>query len=325
MSTLKFDPAKTIPELSDNLKDHHQYLSKIDGDPLPTTGWIKQQLAPVNKLVADLKAQQDKVAEEVVKPTWEQVLEKLGLGPVAEIIKKGIEGGIGAAIVAGIVALGGIIVPLLMIALGALLVFKLQKWHSGRNANNETIGMRPDGSFGRRNFTDIQNERNGVAAGGIADLPANANFDALRNQLTLLNPELLKFNNRAPDFKSNMRKMPSPGKAQKAADAVKKVADAIGQINAATLATVAGNISKIVDRMGKADPLHIGKVAKAVGELVTAAKDLKPEMIPQARRVQDSATAVGNLATATGTLRTKFVELRGTVQSLDQELGGATT
>ncbi|MFI6419975.1 hypothetical protein ACIBG6_21565 [Streptomyces sp. NPDC050842] len=323
MSTLKFDPAKTIPELSENLRDHHQYLSKIDGDPLPTTGWIKQQLAPVNKLVADLKAQQDKVAEEVVKPTWEQTLEKLGLGPVAEIIKKGIEGGIGAAIVAGIVGLGGIIVPLLMIALGAFLVFKLQKWHASRNANNETVGMRPDGSFGRRNFTDIQNERNGVA-GGMADLPANANFDGLRDQLTQLNPHLETFNKHAPDFVTHFKKLPTESKATKAAKGVKAVAEAVAGVNHQAMPLVSSGMGKITGAVRNSDPKKTADFAKAIGQVKSAMDGLDVDKVPKVATFQNAANAAKELAQHAGTLSGRMRDFATAVRDLNREMNPAT-
>ncbi|MFB7591106.1 hypothetical protein [Streptomyces sp. NPDC056169] len=324
MSTLRFDPAKTVPELSDNLKDHHQYLSKVDGDPLPTTGWMTQLMAPANKLIADLKAQQDKVAEEVVKPTWEQVMEKLGLGPVAEIIKKGIEGGIGAAIIAGIVALGGIIVPLLMIAIGALLVFQLQKWHAGRNANNQTVGMRPDGSFGRRNFTDIQNERNGVAGGGIADLPANANFDALRNQLMLLNPHLETFNRHAPDFVTHFKKLPTESKATKAAKGVKAVAEAVANVDHQAMPLVASGMGKINGAVKNSDPKKTARFADGIGKLKIAMTGLDVDKVPKAGTLGQAADAAQRLAEKTGTLAQKMRDFAREVSSINAELGGAT-
>ncbi|MDV5147728.1 hypothetical protein R1T08_27060 [Streptomyces sp. SBC-4] len=322
MSTLKFDPAQTIPELSGNLKDHHQYLLKIDGDPLPTTGWMKQQLAPVNKLVADLKAQQDKVAEEVVKPTWEQTLEKLGLGPVAEIIKKGLEGGIGAAIVAGIVGLGGIIVPLLMIALGAFLVFKLQKWHASRNANNETVGMRPDGSFGRRNMTDIENERNGVVGGGIADLPANANFDGLRDQLTLLNPHLETFNKHAPDFVTHFKKLPSESKATKAGKGIKAVAEAMTGVDHDSMPLIATGMGKISDAVKTSDPKKTTAFATAIGKLKSSMDGLDVDKVPKMATFQNAANAAKELAQHTGTLSGRMRDFATAVRDLNREMGG---
>ncbi|MFE1551381.1 hypothetical protein [Streptomyces sp. NPDC058718] len=315
----------TTEDLSIQIAGLRHYLSKIDHAPLPTTEWMKQQLAPVNKLIEELKAQQDKVAEEVVKPTWEQVMEKLGLGPVAEIIKKGIEGGIGAAIIAGIVALGGIIVPLLMIALGAFVVFQLQKWHAGRNANNQTVGMRPDGSFGRRNFQDIQNERNGVAGGGIADLPANANFDALRNQLTLLNPHLETFNKHAPDFVTNFKKLPSEGKATKAAKGVKAVAEAVEGVNHQAMPLVASGMGKINGAVKNSDPKKTVKFADGIGKLKLAMTGLEVDKVPKAGTLGQAADAAHRLAEKTGTLAQKMRDFAREVNTINQELGGGAT
>ncbi|MFB7517838.1 hypothetical protein [Streptomyces sp. NPDC056144] len=320
MPPLTHDPAKTIPELSQNQRDQYQYLTKIDGGHLPTTDWMTNLMAPVNKLIEDLKAQQDKVAEEVVKPTWQQILEQLGLTPVAEIIKKGIEEGIGAAIIAGIVALGGVIVPLLMIAIGASLVFWLQK--KLKNANNETIGMRPDGSFGRRNFTDIQNERNGVAAGGIADLPATANFDNLRTQLSQLNPHLEKFNLHAPDFKKNLRGMPSDSKATKIAAAVKKIGDAVAAVDHTKMPLVADGMGKINTAMATADPRKTTRFADAIGKLKTNMTGLDLDKVPRMATFQSAAEAAEKLAQHTGTLSGRMRDFARAVKDLNAEMGG---
>ncbi|MFF5425884.1 MULTISPECIES: hypothetical protein [unclassified Streptomyces] len=287
--------AEKTDDLSVQITDLRKYLTKSDEGLLPTTTWMKEQLAPVNKLIEELKAQQEKVAEEVVKAPWEKVMEELGLGSVAEMIKKFQEEGLVAALGASLVALGSIIVPILLTALGAFLVFQLQKWHAGRN-NNQTFGPRPDGSFGRRDFTDIQNERNGVPPGGLADIPADANFDGLRKQLRLLNPKIEKFNALAPDFVTNFRELPSERAMTKAATGVGKVADAVEKVK----------------------PDDVDKLATAVGKLAVSQENFNPRKLPKARGLASAATEAERLAKAGDAVKLAFENLKAAAQSAER-------
>ncbi|MCX4982812.1 hypothetical protein [Streptomyces sp. NBC_00572] len=310
----------TTEDLSIQIGSLRHYLTKVDHNSLPTTEWMKQQLAPVNKLIEDLKAEQEKVAEEVVKAPWEQVLEQLGLGSVAEIIKKFSEEGIMAAVGAAFVALGGMIVPILLTALGAFIVFQLQKWHAGRSATNETFGPRADGSFGRRNFSEIEAERNGVAPGGMADIPADANFDELRGQLERLNPHLAKFNLHAPSFVSNFRKMPTKGAAAKA-DVVEKIALAVKEVDHQNMALVASGMGKINGAVKNANPRKTSSFAKAIGKLKLAMDGLEVDKVPKAGTLGQAADNAKRLADNTGTLAQKMRDFAATVRSINDELG----
>ncbi|WP_055601282.1 hypothetical protein [Streptomyces aureus] len=311
----------TDERISTQISDLKQYLTKVDQGLLPTTDWMTQQLAPVNKLIEDLKAQQEKVAEEVVKAPWEQVMEQLGLGAVAEMIKKFNEEGLVAGLGATLVALGSVIVPILLVALSAFLVFQLQKWHAGRN-NDQTIGQRPDGSWGRRSFTDIQNERNGVAPGGMADIPADANFDELRSQLERLNPHLAKFNLHAPSFVTNFRKMPTKG-AEAKADVVVKIAEAVKDVDHQVMASVASGMGKINGAVKNANPRKTGKFAEAIGKLKLAMKDLDVDKVPKMATFQNAANAAKDLAQHTGTLSGRMGDFAQAVRELDRAMNGA--
>ncbi|MFC9266013.1 hypothetical protein ACFT25_40060 [Streptomyces hydrogenans] len=310
----------TNEEISIQIAGLRRYLSKVDHHTLPTTEWMKQQLAPVNKLIADLKAEQEKVAEEVTKAPWEETLEQLGLGFVAEIIKKFSEAGFVAALGAAFVAAGGIIIPILLTALGAFIVFKLQQWHAGRTGGT-TFGMRPDGSFGRRNFDDIRNERNGIAPGGMADLPRDANFDDLRSQLERLNPHLAKFNLHAPSFVSNFRKMPSKG-AEAKADVVEKIALAVKEVDHLQLGLVASGMGKINGAVKNANPRKTGKFADAIGRLKLAMKDLDVDKVPKMATFQNAADAAKELAQHTGTLSRHMGAFASAVRELNGEMTG---
>ncbi|MEU2242838.1 hypothetical protein ABZ572_25890 [Streptomyces sp. NPDC018338] len=285
---------------------------------------------------AYLKEKIDEIHVEVVKHKNTEMLEMLGLDSIAAIHEKYQEAKVDQEVAWKDWLLAGIGGAVLLVLIPALaLLFKGQMVNLWRLAqtrgddNRRVLTGDGNGGYRRERLRDVNAREQRVFNGGtsLADLVGNpTNVEQtrkLREELEKLNPEVLKFNNRAPAFIQDFGRLPSEAKANKAVKAVDAIAAAMGRINQAALATFAGNIGKIADRLSKADPLHIGKVAEAIGKLVLAAKDLKPEMIPQARRVQDSATAVGNLARETGTLRTKFAELRGTVQSLDQQLGGA--
>ncbi|MFE7512690.1 hypothetical protein ACFU8I_15955 [Streptomyces sp. NPDC057540] len=308
----------TNEELSIQVAGLRHYLRKVDGGWLPTTDWMKQQLAPMNKLVEDIKAQQEKVAEEAAKAPWEEWMEKVGLGTMAEIIKTGLEGGILGALGAIGTALAAVVIPILTAALGAWLILKLQTMHAGRN-NGFTYGPNQEGTWTRQRLTDIQNQQNGGSP--LAQIPADANFDNLRTQLQQLNPELLKFNNRAPAFIQSFRKLPTEAKAEKAAKGVERIAAAVTGIDHAQMRPVAEGVNKINNAMRNADPKKVEKVARATDKLKSAMLGFNPDKIPKAANLQGTDSAMTNLAAATGTLRTKFNELRLTVQSLDQQLG----
>ncbi|MFC9705012.1 hypothetical protein ACFTWD_30445 [Streptomyces sp. NPDC056943] len=284
---------------------------------------------------AYLKEKIDEIHKEVVKNPVSEYWEAAGLDGIAAGIEKLYEGeGLATAFKYWGSTIAGAVAALLLGAFALIVAGQFtnfQRWiqQLGSGGTRRILALNENGQLRPQRRLDVEARERRVANGGssLADLVGNpTNVEQtrkLREELEKLNPEVLKFNNRAPAFISDFGRLPNETKANKAVQAVDAIAAAMGRINQAALATFAGNISKIADRLSKADPLHIGKVAEAIGKLVLAAKDLKPEMIPQARRVQDSATAVGNLARETGTLRTKFAELRGTVQSLDQQLGGA--
>ncbi|MEV6326395.1 hypothetical protein [Streptomyces sp. NPDC051909] len=187
-------------------------------------------------------------------------------------------------------------------------------------AFNENGDVRP------QNRLDVEARERRVANGGtsLADLPSSpdiARVGPLREQLEKLNAELLTFNNRAPSFFSSFRKLPSERAAKKAGEGIKRVAEALTGVDHTNMAPIAKGIQKIKDAMAGLKPREVEKVAKATGKLNTAMDGFDPKNLPKANKIDGLATKMGELATATGTLRTKFQELRGTVQSLDQELG----
>ncbi|MFE7551190.1 hypothetical protein [Streptomyces gardneri] len=298
---------------------------------------VEPRVVTDDMLPFDFPKRFESMYEELQKEPMTEYLEGLGLGGLAAAFEKFKEAQTDDKIQWQnwlYAALGGmalaVLVPVLaLIVAGQFTNFQRWVQQLGSGGQRRILAFNENGQIRPQVRRDVEARERRVANGGtsLADLVGNpTNVEQtrkLREELEKLNPEVLKFNNRAPAFISDFGRLPSEAKANKAVKAVDAIAAAMGRINQAALATFAGNIGKIADRLSKADPLHIGKVAEAIGKLVAVAKDLKPEMIPQARRVQDSATAVGNLARESGNLRTKFEELRGTVHSLDQQFGGA--
>ncbi|WP_435974545.1 hypothetical protein [Streptomyces sp. Qhu_M48] len=297
---------------------------------------VTGDLSTIKDSLAHLKEKIEEIHIEVVKHKKTEMLEMLGLDKLAAVHEKYQEAKLDDKVAwwdwltAGLLS----IIPLVLIPALALL-FKGQiielsrRVQSGGDMDKPIWTSNGNGGFHKESRKSIEAREARTWNGGtsVADIVQDGtNADrarALTKELGPLNGELLKFNNRAPEFLRHFGGLPDAGKAKKAVEVLQKISDAIGRINLTALTTVANGIGRIVDQTAKANPLHVTKVADAIGKLVSAAKELKPEMIPKARPLQDSATAMNNLAGETGTLRSKLQELRLTVQSLDQQLGGA--
>jgi hypothetical protein len=280
---------------------------------------------------AYLKEKIDEIHKEVVKNPVSEYFEAAGLDGIAAGIEKLYEGENlatafkywGSTVAGGMAAL----------LIGALGVYLSGKFVQLRRTIQELVsrdglirGYDANGDLTRQSRTDIEARERRVANGGtsLTDLPPTANVDALRGQLERLNPELLKFNNRAPSFIREFRKLPTESKATKAAEGVKRIAEAIAGVNHAEMRPVAEGVNKINNSMRNADPRKVEKVAKAVGKLKTSMVGFDATKLPKAGDLQGSDTAMNNLATATGTLRTKLREFASTVRDLDQVIGTAT-
>ncbi|GAA3072642.1 hypothetical protein GCM10017562_45140 [Streptomyces roseofulvus] len=323
----------TTEDLSIQIGGLRHYVRKVDGGWLPTTEWTRQHFAPTFKLVEELKKQSDEMHKEIVKNPVTEYWEAAGFDGIAAGIEKLYEGeGLGTAFKYWMSNGAGAFAAIVIGGIGVYLAGKLtniqrsiQEFFS---RDGLIRGYDADGNVTRQTREAIETRERRVANGGtsLADLVGNetnvAQTRALREQLALLNPEVLKFNNRAPAFIRNFDLLPNERKAGKAAAAVDKIADAVGRINKDALASVARNIGKLADRMGQADPLHLSKVAEAIGRLVAAAKDLKPEMIPKARPIQDTATAMDNLAQKVQPLEQALRELRTATGQLNTVLDG---
>ncbi|MGV9688627.1 hypothetical protein ACWDUX_05870 [Streptomyces sp. NPDC003444] len=255
--------------------------------------------------------------EELQKEPWTEYFEAMGLDGFAAAFEKSQEKNenwkswLYSAIAGLFIPMVGAVIALMFLTNFKIIQRIIQKgifngllrWVPwvGDRVRDKIIAMDANNRFPKLQLAQDVRDREDVAGGGMAAIPRDANFDALRTQLEKLNPELLNFNRHAPDFVSNFRKMPKEARAEKAANAVQKISDAIKLINARKLQ----------------------KVAEGIEKLNLALDGFQPSKLPKGPELADQAKAMNSLAKETGTLRQKFIELRGTVQSLDQELGGA--
>ncbi|MFD3570137.1 hypothetical protein [Streptomyces sp. NPDC058667] len=283
---------------------------------------------------AYLKAKIDDIHKEVVKNPVTEYWEAAGFDGIAAGIEKLYEGeGLGTAINYWLSNGAGAFAAIIIGGIGVYLAGKLTNIQRNIQKLVSRDGLirayDADGNATRQSRTDVEARERRVANGGtsMADLPSSpdiARVGPLTEALEKLNEQVLKFNNRSTAFFQAFRKLPTEAKADKAAKAVKRIADAAAGINHAQLQPVAEGVNKINNSMRNADPRKVEKVAKATEKLKAAMVGFNPANIPKAGVIRDTDTAMTNLATATGTLRTRFIELRGTVQSLDQQLGGAS-
>ncbi|CAM5418526.1 hypothetical protein STANM337S_02329 [Streptomyces tanashiensis] len=313
----------TNADLQTKITDLRTYVTKVDQATLPTTDWIQKQLAPVNKMVEDLKAQQDKVADEVIKKPWEELMEMLGFDNLAKGIKKFMEDGFSAAwptLLSGLMAL---LVPILTLALGAIALTVFRKLMA-KFMGGDVITMNgPNGPFSRENLQTVQRRETRVANGGVGlgDLDPDANFDGLRGQLALLIPQMDAFNEKAPAFLRDFAKLPKETVAQKAASGVKKVADAIKEVDHQRMPLVSSGMGKITGAVRNSDPKKTKKFADAIGRLKLAMDGLEVDKVPKAGTLGQAADNAKRLADNTGTLALKMREFASTVRSINDELG----
>ncbi|MEU7070956.1 hypothetical protein AB0B30_21585 [Streptomyces narbonensis] len=317
---------ETAQKVSSALKKH------LIGEPpqITTENFIREFFADALSKIKDIHI-------EVVKHKKTEMLEMLGLDKIAAVHEKYQEAKLDDKVAwwdwltAGLLG----IIPLIVIpALALFFKGKIIDWFRNRQAGgdeNKPIWT-SDGNGGlhKESLKSINAREARQFNGGtsLADIVQDeTNAEKARNltkELQPLNGELLKFNNRAPDFLRQFGSLPTPAKAKKAADVLQKISDAIGRINLTAFTTVANGIARIVDQTGKANPQHVIAVADAIGKLVLAAKDLKPEMIPKARPLQDAANAAKDLAQHTTTLTGNMRGFAQAVQALNREMNPGT-
>ncbi|MGW6537550.1 hypothetical protein ACWGBV_26185 [Streptomyces sp. NPDC055051] len=175
------------------------------------------------------------------------------------------------------------------------------------------------------------NNREAMAAGGLGALPPNANFNDLREQLRQINPHLTTFNGQAPDFVSNLGKMPKPGAVKKIAEAVRKLKEAMTGVDSDKIGQVADAVKKFdpdkfpdprkLDKLNKAvdkaKPETMRAIAKAVGKLVGAQQHLEPQRwqdLPKAQTLSSAAKSAERLAKAGHQVADAFDALKTAAQ-----------
>ncbi|MFB7865140.1 MULTISPECIES: hypothetical protein [unclassified Streptomyces] len=345
--------AKTIDDLSNEvtqLKDalitgsiKHEWKEKVPDPKNPKEEIEVEQKALLSSLKNHLILEAPKIMTEESAAPWikqigdnyeelhkelsSELFEAAGFDTIGAAVEKFHEGNAEAWKYA-VNAIASLVIPAILAGIGLVLLtrftaiqqflqakfFNLFKTWTGktdhiwaRNANNDGWKFQPK--------TEVQARANPTVT-AIADIPPAA-IGALREQLEKINPELLKFNNRAPAFTSAFRKLPSVSKATKAAKAVERIANAVTGIDHGQMQPVAEGVNKINNSMRNADPRKVEKVAKAVGKLKDAMVGFDATKIPKSADLGPAATKMGDLARETGTLRTKLNDLRDTIRSLD--------
>ncbi|WP_017239558.1 hypothetical protein [Streptomyces sp. SS] len=266
--------------------------------------------------------------DELTKAKKTEWMEAMGLEGFASAVEKFHEDSVWWPVYA-ISAFIGLAVPAFLLAValglkdtqrkiqGAFFNLLGKKWATF----TDTIYARQEGKIlpRRQRVTDV-NENERAAGGGMASIPADANFDALRGQLTSLNPELQKFNNHAPDFKRNLRGMPSLAKATKIADAVKKLGEAVDPTQTPLIAKALGKINEGVTY---SDPKKTTAFAKAIGKLKLAMNDFDPTQVPTAAALGPAAQKAGELAQHTTTLTRHMRGFADAVRDLNTQMNPA--
>lgn len=307
----------------------------------------------IQNFFAEALKQIKEIHTEATKNPWTEFLEATPLGAFAPALEKWFESKEDGEVkwwqwlLAAIV--GGVLLVLLPAIKGGLVNIGRKIQTRDRRGNADVPReQRPiwsrnaDGGWSRQQLGQVEarEKRQWEGASGIADIPANANFDNLRNQLDQLNPHLQRFNNRAPVFSSELGKMPKARVVEKIAGAVAKVNEAITAAVPTKMGAVAsklvalaeavekykehdpdskklGQINKVV---GKSNPTKIEALAKATGKLASAQRHFDPDKLPNVGNLRTAASAANALAEAGGNVTTAFNNFRLAVRRADDTL-----
>ncbi|MGA5063121.1 hypothetical protein ACPB9E_04950 [Streptomyces exfoliatus] len=270
-------------------------------------GHIRQIMEHVEALrdssqhFAYLKEKIDEIHKEVVKNPVTEYWEAAGFDGIAAGIEKLYEGeGLGTAVNYWLSNGAGAFAAIVIGGIGLYLAGKLTNIQRSIQAAVRPSGLirayNANGDVTLQSRRDVEDRERRVANGGtgVADLvsnPANAEqARKLREQLVPLNKAVGKFDRLAPSFLESFRKLPSERKAEKAANGVTKISDAVKLVDRPALKEVAESVEKLNKETGLAS----------------------------------TARKMGELTTKTETLRQKFQDLRGTISNLDQTIAGTT-
>ncbi|MEU2654659.1 hypothetical protein ABZ615_04975 [Streptomyces sp. NPDC007325] len=306
------DKKATLPSL---LKDHLiNAAPKIATEEL-LSGFLKDWTDAYDKI--------KQIHVEVTKHKTTEMLEMLGLNSIAAVHEKYQEAQEDPTVAWKDWLWGAIGGAVLLVAIPALALFftgqlvnlsrTIQTWRPfGDNSPEARAGRRilagnGNGGLAPQTLSAVNQREARVWNGGtsIADLvgdPANAqNAETLARALEKLNPQVERFEAKAPSFLNSFKRLPNQSKADKAATVLETMGEAIKKINATKLKKIADGLEKLNK------------------ELDT----FQPTKLPTDTQLGNTAQAMSNLATQTGTLRDKFRELRGSISSLDQVIAGS--
>ncbi|MFF8607625.1 hypothetical protein ACF06X_16950 [Streptomyces sp. NPDC015346] len=333
--------AEVISAIKD-LKAALVYPQPEPGKP-PNVSQLKEHLIAVspyvvttyymdNMFTAGYFKKIDDMHQELTKAKKTEWLEAMGLGSFAAAVEKWHENNVWwpAYLLSGFISLA---IPAFLLALA--LNFKnlqrgLQTAIIDRLARrfprleNKVIAGGAGGIIPRLQDRTVVNDREAAAGGGMAAIPRDANFDGLREQLTNLNPHLKEFNRHAPSFNEAFRKLPKVSAVEKAATAIKKIAEAVAGVDYQSMPLVARGMGKINGAVKNSDPKKTTKFAGAIGKLKLAMDGLEVDKVPKAGTLGQAADNAKRLADNTGTLATKMREFARTVSDINQELGAGS-
>ncbi|MFF9146983.1 hypothetical protein ACF1BN_19195 [Streptomyces sp. NPDC014861] len=259
-----------------------------------------------------LKEKVEEMHKEIVKNPVTEYWEAAGFGGIAAGIEKLYEGeGIGTAInywlSNGAGAFAAIVIGGVALYLSGKLTNIQRSIQEFFSRDGLIRGYDANGDVTRQTRGAIEGRERRVANGGtsIADLvgnPANAQqAETLANALEKLNPQVERFDAKAPSFLNSFKRLPNQSKADKAVTVLETVGAAIKKVNAVKLRKVAEGLEKLNDELGR----------------------FQPTKLPTDTQLGNTAQAMNNLATETGTLRDKFRDLRTTIGGLDDVIAGA--
>ncbi|MFB6530808.1 MULTISPECIES: hypothetical protein [unclassified Streptomyces] len=334
---------KTPDDLSTEITALKTYLTKSDASPLITEQYLQKQLP--EQWTERFKSMYD----ELTKAKKSEFLEAMGLDGFGAALEKFYENRENPDNKWGYY-LASAVVGLMLPAIGLILaawVIKIQRdiqqlpARLMGNPNGRVLATSDTGRGIRLQDRTAVEDREGAAAGGLASLPQNANFDALRAQLEGINPPLKEFNTQAGPFTTKFKDLPKASAMVKAADAVGRINTAVKEADPAKIETVAKAIDALVkavkdydpkkvpdpkkleklnSAMVDANPTQIQAMAKATGKLASAQRHFDPKKLPKARGLESSARAAERLARAGGDVASAFNTLKVKAQEAAQAM-----
>ncbi|MFF5917988.1 hypothetical protein ACFY8C_06575 [Streptomyces flavochromogenes] len=274
---------------------------------------VMRDLSSITSTLNHLKEKIEEIHKEIVKNPVTEYWEAAGFDGIAAGIEKLYEGeGLGTALNYWLSNGAGAFAAIVIGGIGLYLAGKLTNIQRSIQAALRPSGLirayNANGDVTLQRRTDVEARERRVANGGtgVADLvgdPANAErARRLREQLVPLNKAVDRFDKLAPTFLESFAKLPSERRATKAATAVGKISSAVNLVNRTALKEVVEGYEKL---------------NKAVAEY-------QPTKIPKEAELAGVARKMNDLANETQTLRDKFNGLRGTIESLDSVIAGAT-